>query len=55
MNLLWAASGAVASGAGGALAEATSDFIPYAIVAAIAAATLLMTASRTQHPTVSSA
>jgi MFS family permease len=46
MTLLWAGSQALASGGGGALAHATSDFVPYAIVAAVALATLSATRSR---------
>jgi MFS family permease len=55
MNLLWAGSQAVGSGAGGALAEATTDFVPYAIVAGIALATLATLTPRTRQATASSA
>ena len=39
-NLAWATGQAVAAAAGGALAQATSDFVPYALLAAILLATL---------------
>jgi MFS family permease len=55
MNLFWAGSQAVASGGGGALAHATSDFVPYAIVAAVALATLAATGSRARHSIASAA
>jgi hypothetical protein len=55
MTLVWAGSQAVASGAGGALARATSDFVPYAIVAAIILATLSTTRSRTGRPSAHAA
>ncbi|MFL5840741.1 MAG: MFS transporter [Thermoleophilaceae bacterium] len=55
MNLLWAGSQAVGSAGGGALAEATTDFVPYAIVAGIALATLATLTPRTRQPTASSA
>jgi hypothetical protein len=37
---MWAGAQMVGSGAGGALAGATTDFVPYALVAAVAVATL---------------
>jgi hypothetical protein len=49
MNLFWAGSLAVGSAGGGALAKATTDFVPYAIVAAVALATLATIASRARH------
>jgi MFS family permease len=39
-NLMWAGAQMIGSGAGGALAGATTDFVPYALVAAVAVATL---------------
>ncbi len=42
-NLAWAAGQGISSAAGGAIAEATSDFVPYALLAAICLATLLAT------------
>jgi MFS family permease len=39
-NLAWATGQAVAAAASGALAQATSDFVPYALLAAILLATL---------------
>ena len=39
-NLAWATGQATAAAAGGALAQATSDFVPYALLAAILLATL---------------
>jgi MFS family permease len=55
MTLVWAGSQAVASGGGGALAHATSDFVPYAIVAAIILATLSATRWRTGRPSAHAA
>jgi MFS family permease len=40
-NLTWAAGQAAASAAGGAIAQATSDFVPYALLAAACLATLI--------------
>jgi MFS family permease len=40
-NLGWAAGQGVASAAGGAIAQATSDFVPYALIAGACLATLL--------------
>jgi MFS family permease len=40
-NLAWAAGQSVAAAAGGAIAEATSDLVPYALVAAACLASLL--------------
>jgi predicted MFS family arabinose efflux permease len=42
-NLAWAVGQGVASAAGGAIAQATSDFVPYALLAATCTATLLAT------------
>jgi predicted MFS family arabinose efflux permease len=42
-NLAWAAGQGLASAAGGAIAQATSDFVPYALLAATCTATLLAT------------
>jgi MFS family permease len=39
-NLAWASGQAIASGGGGALAQATSDLVPYALLAAACLATL---------------
>jgi MFS family permease len=41
-NLSWAAGQAASSAAGGAIAQATSDFVPYALLAAACLATLIM-------------
>lgn len=40
-NLTWAAAEAIAASAGGALAEATSDLVPYLLLAACCLATLI--------------
>jgi MFS family permease len=40
-NLSWAAGQAASSAAGGAIAQATSDFVPYALLAAACVATLI--------------
>jgi len=42
-NLAWASGQGIAAAAGGAIAEATTDFVPYALLAAACAATLLAT------------
>jgi predicted MFS family arabinose efflux permease len=42
-NLAWAGGQGIAAAAGGAIAEATTDFVPYALLAAICLATLLLT------------
>jgi MFS family permease len=42
-NLAWAAGQGISSAAGGAIAQATSDFVPYAMLAGICLATLLAT------------
>jgi MFS family permease len=42
-NLAWAAGQGIASAAGGAIAQATSDFVPYALLAATCLGTLLAT------------
>jgi hypothetical protein len=55
MNLLWAGAQTVGSAGGGVLAKATSDFVPYAIVAGVAVATLPTVGSRARHVSPSSA
>src|SRR5215469_12946985 len=40
-NLAWASGQAIAAAAGGAIAQATTDFVPYALLAAICLATLI--------------
>jgi hypothetical protein len=40
-NLAWAAGQTVASSAGGAIAQATSDIVPYALLGGACAATLI--------------
>jgi MFS family permease len=45
-NLAWAGAQAVGSGGGGALADATSDFVPYALVAVVALATAAVMRTR---------
>jgi MFS family permease len=42
-NLAWASGQGLAAAVGGAIAEATSDFVPYALLAAACLATLLAT------------
>jgi predicted MFS family arabinose efflux permease len=42
-NLAWATGMGVASAAGGAIAQATTDFVPYALLAATCVGTLLLT------------
>jgi MFS family permease len=42
-NLAWAAGAGIAAAAGGAIAEATSDFVPYALLAVIFLSTLVAT------------
>ena len=44
-NLAWAAGQGIAAAAGGAIAQATSDFVPYALLAAACLGTLLATGS----------
>ena len=44
-NLAWAAGQGVAAAAGGAIAQATTDFVPYALLAAACMVTLLGTGS----------
>jgi MFS family permease len=49
-NLVWAAGQAVASSGGGALAQATSDLVPYVLLAAACLATLtLVRVRRNEH------
>jgi MFS family permease len=45
-NLAWASGQAVASAGSGAVAQATSDFVPYALLAGVCAATLVATRRR---------
>ena len=45
-NLAWAAGQGVAAAAGGAIAQATTDFVPYALLAATCLATLIASARR---------
>ncbi len=45
-NLAWASGQGVAAAAGGAVAQATSDFVPYAILAATCLATLMALRAR---------
>jgi MFS family permease len=47
-NLAWAGGQALASGAGGALAQVTSDFVPYALIAAACLVTLAVLRFRTR-------
>jgi MFS family permease len=49
MNLAWAGSQALGSGGGGALAGATSDAVPYALVAAAALVSLGVAGARRRH------
>jgi len=42
-NLAWASGQGIAAAAGGGIAEATTDFVPYALLAGACAATLLAT------------
>jgi MFS family permease len=42
-NLAWAAGQGIAAAAGGAIAQATSDFVPYALLAAACLGTLIST------------
>jgi MFS family permease len=53
-NLAWAAGQAGAAAAGGAIAQATSDFVPYALLAAACLATLIILRPsryrRVRHP-----
>jgi MFS family permease len=42
-NLAWASGQGIAAAAGGAIAEATTDFVPFALLAAFCLATLLAT------------
>jgi hypothetical protein len=44
-NLAWAAGQGIAAAAGGAIAQATTDFVPYALLAAACLVTLLGTGS----------
>ncbi|MDR2988614.1 MAG: MFS transporter [Nocardiopsaceae bacterium] len=45
-NLAWAAGQTIAASAGGAIAQATTDFVPYALLAGICLATFLATLRR---------
>jgi MFS family permease len=49
-NLAWASGQAVASAASGAVAQATSDFVPYAVLAATCLATLIVLRPRARPP-----
>jgi hypothetical protein len=40
-NLAWASGQAIAAAAGGAIAQATTDFVPYALLAGACLATLV--------------
>ena len=55
MNLVWAGAQTIASGGGGALARVTGDFVPYAIVAAVALATLVTVTFGQRHRGTASA
>jgi MFS family permease len=46
MNLAWAGGQVVGGAAGGGLADATSDAVPYTVLALLALATLLLTRAR---------
>jgi hypothetical protein len=47
-NLTWAAGQSAAAAAGGALAQATTDLVPYALLAAACAGSLLVLRSPSQ-------
>lgn len=49
-NLAWASGQAVAAAGSGALAQATSDLVPYALLAGVCLATLLATLLATRRP-----
>jgi MFS family permease len=49
VNLAWATGQAVAAALGGALAQATSDFVPYALLAAILLGTLTAARGRSRE------
>ncbi len=49
-NLAWAAGQAVAASGSGALAQATSDLVPYSLLAAACLATFLFARSRNHRP-----
>jgi MFS family permease len=49
-NLSWATGQAVAAAAGGAIAQATSDIVPYALLAGACAATLIALRPRRSRP-----
>ncbi len=54
MNLAWATGQVLGGGAGGSLADATSDGIPYAILGALCAATLLLTGRTRERRAIAS-
>jgi MFS family permease len=49
INLAWAIGDGVAAAAGGGIAQVTSDFVPYALLAGICLVTLLMTRPRAKQ------
>jgi MFS family permease len=49
-NLAWASGQSIAASASGALAQATSDFVPYALLAGILLATLIAVQRRARVP-----
>jgi MFS family permease len=49
-NLAWASGQSIAAAASGALAQATSDFVPYALLAGILLATLIAVQRRARVP-----
>jgi MFS family permease len=49
-NLAWAAGQTVAASASGAIAQATTDFVPYALLAATCLVTFLATMRRRADP-----
>jgi MFS family permease len=51
MNLAWAGGQVIGGAAGGALADAKSDALPYAIVAALCAGSLVLSRSWAMGPT----
>ena len=48
-NLAWASGQGIAAAAGGAIAQATSDFVPYALLAAACLLTLIGTGTAGRH------
>ncbi len=49
-NLAWASGQAIGAGAGGTLAQATSDLVPFALLSAICLGTLIMLRDRADRP-----